>query len=96
MNRNRDKGKQAKGPQCRAALERAQAIAEGPQEPRYDRGTRTATWITTEEAFEDFKLFLKFRTADWPKYLDQLATKNYLQPQSSSDSVNQESPGMFE
>ncbi|GAB2280953.1 hypothetical protein Dimus_015570 [Dionaea muscipula] len=93
MDRNKNKEKQAKGPQYRDALERARAIAEGPQEPRYDRATRTATWITIEEAFEDFKLFLKFRTTDWPKYLDQLATKNYLQPKSSSDSVIQESAG---
>ncbi|GAB2278549.1 hypothetical protein Dimus_013226 [Dionaea muscipula] len=30
MNRDR---RQAKGPQCRAAIEKAQALAEGPQEP---------------------------------------------------------------
>ncbi|GAB2270819.1 hypothetical protein Dimus_005686, partial [Dionaea muscipula] len=87
MNRNK---KQDKGPQCRAALERAQALAEGPQELRYDHATRTATWKTTEEAFEDCRQFPKLRTADWPVYLKQLAQKNQYQPESSSGSVNQE------
>ncbi|GAB2269254.1 hypothetical protein Dimus_004179, partial [Dionaea muscipula] len=88
MNRNR---KQVKGQQCKAALERAQAIAEGPQKPMYDHTTRTATWKTTEEAFKDCKRFLKLRTTDWPTYLNQLARKNYCQPESSTSSMNQES-----
>ncbi|GAB2302031.1 hypothetical protein Dimus_036056 [Dionaea muscipula] len=90
---NRDK-KQANGPQCRATKERAQSLAEGPQEPKYDPITRIATWKTTEEAFEHCKEFLKPNTADWLVYLKQLARMNQYHSESSRGSVNQENAGM--
>ncbi|GAB2288928.1 hypothetical protein Dimus_023232 [Dionaea muscipula] len=92
MNRDR---KQTKGPQCRAAKEREQALTEGPQEPKYDPATRTASWKTTEEAFENYKQLLKLKTSDWPVYLKQLARMNQYHSESSTGSVNQENAGNF-